>query len=251
MGGVTRAAYVLLPPSESKEPGGRLQAAPGLFDVALGPSRSRVLQALGDLVANATPQELSKVLRVRGALLERAREATRHLVAGTAPSMPAWQRYNGVVWSHLDPGSLKERQRGRILIPSGLYGLSSATDLIGDYRLTMKAALGGLGSVTSFWRPTLVEVLEQMEGASFVNLLPREHYAAIDGRVSATTRMVHVAFLRDGGRGVAGHDAKAVKGLVARRVLEDGIEAIGDFRWRRWRGRRREGRYEVVESPLD
>ena len=250
MGDVTRAAYVLLPPSESKEPGGRLQAAPGSFDVALGPSRARVLQAMGDLVANATPQELSKVLKVRGALLERALEATRHLVAGTAPTMPAWQRYNGVVWSHLDPGSLKDRQRGRILIPSGLYGLSSATDLIGDYRLTMKTALRGLGSVTSFWRPTLGELLGQMEGVSFVNLLPREHHAAIDHRSTGVTRMVHVAFLRDGGRGVAGHDAKAVKGLVARRVLEDGIEAIGDFRWRSWRGRRREGRYEVIESPL-
>ncbi len=251
MGGVTRAAYVLLPPSESKEPGGRLQAAPGVFDVALGPSRARVLQAMGDLVANATPQELSKVLRVRGALLERALEATRQLVEARAPVMPAWQRYNGVVWAHLDPGSLKDRQRGRILIPSGLYGLSSSTDLIGDYRLTMKAALRGLGSVTSFWRPTLVEVLGQMEGASFVNLLPKEHHAAIDGLATATTRMVHVAFRRDGGLGVAGHDAKAVKGLVARRVLEDGVEAIGDFHWRSWRGRRREGRYEVVESPLD
>ncbi len=232
-------------------PGGRLQAAPGVFDVALGPSRARVLQAMGDLVANATPQELSKVLRVRGALLERALEATRQLVEARAPVMPAWQRYNGVVWTHLDPASLTQRHRRRILVPSGLYGLSSATDLVGDYRLTMKVGLPGIGNVATFWRASLAETLAQtlagQSGARLVNLLPQEHRGAIGHHDSLASRVIDVAFLRDG-EGAAGHDAKAVKGVVARRVIDEGVEALDGFRWGPWRGRRREGRYEVVQD---
>ncbi|NNN09578.1 MAG: hypothetical protein HKL85_10355, partial [Acidimicrobiaceae bacterium] len=54
--------------------------------------------------------------------------------------------------------------------------------------------------------------------------------------------------LRHGGEGVAGHDAKAVKGIVARRILDDGLDAIEYFHWRGWRGRIRDGRFEVRDT---
>ncbi|MBW4030213.1 MAG: YaaA family protein [Acidobacteria bacterium] len=245
---MSSVVYVLLPPSESKEPGGRHTTSPGFFDEALDASRAKVRDALATLLSQASSDEVSKVLKVRGALLERALHATRQLVERRAPVMPAWQRYSGVVWSHLDPGSLKDRQRRRILVPSGLYGLSSATDLISDYRLTMKVALPGLGNVASFWRPTLADVLEQMEGGRFVNLLPQEHHGAIDHREGLASRVIDVTFRRAGGDGVAGHDAKAVKGIVARRILDEGIDAIDGLRWGSWRGRIREGHYEVRDT---
>lgn len=245
---VSSVVYVLLPPSESKEPGGRHSTSPGFFDESLDASRSKVRDALATLLSQSSSDELTKVLKVRGALLERARQATRLLTEGQAPVMPAWQRYSGVVWSHLDPGSLTDRQRRRILVPSGLYGLSSATDLIGDYRLTMKVALEGLGNVGAFWRPTLGDVLAQLPSARFVNLLPGEHRAAIARHESLTPKVIDVAFVRRGGEGVAGHDAKAVKGIVARRIIVDGVDAVEGFRWGSWRGRIREGRYEVRDT---
>lgn len=245
---VSSVVYVLLPPSESKEPGGRHTTTPGFFDESLEAPRAKVRLALATLLSESSLDEVSRVLKVRGALLERAVHATRQLVEGSAPSMPAWQRYSGVVWSHLDPGTLKDRQRRRILVPSGLYGVSSATDLISDYRLTMKVALQGLGNVASFWRPTLGDALEQIPGARFVNLLPKEHHAAIGHRETLAPRVIDVAFLRDGGKGVAGHDAKAVKGIVARRVIDEGVNAIEGFHWGSWRGRIRDGRYEVRDT---
>ncbi len=241
---VSSVVYVLLPPSESKEPGGRRVTSPGFFDESLDASRDKVRDALATLLAQSSSEELSRVLKVRGALLERALLATRLLVQEQAPVLPAWQRYNGVVWSHLDPGTLTPRQRRRIIVPSGLYGLSSATDLISDYRLTMKVGLPGLGNVASFWRPSLIDALAGVKGASFVNLLPREHHAAIGHHERLASRVIDVAFVRDG-EGVAGHDAKAVKGRVARRVIDEGVEAIEHFRWENWRGRFRDGRYEV------
>ena len=247
MVGVSSVVYVLLPPSESKESGGRHATSPGFFDGSLDVSRAKVRDALATLLSQSSVDEVSKVLKVRGALLERALRATRQHLEARAPVMPAWQRYNGVVWSHLDPGSLSDRQRSRILVPSGLYGLSSATDLISDYRLTMKVGLPGIGNVASFWRPTLGDALVQMSGARFVNLLPKEHHGAIGHHDDLASRVIDVAFLR-GGEGVAGHDAKAVKGMVARRVIDQGVDAIEGFRWGTWRGRIRNGRYEVCDK---
>ena len=243
---MSRPVFVLLPPSDSKETGGHSIAAPGLFDEFLGERRKKVLRALRKFLREATPDEMSRVLRVRGPLLDRAILATRNLVDENALVMPAGQRYNGVVWSHLDPANLDDGQRARLIVPSGLYGLSRGTDEIADYRLTMRVALGSLGILTNFWRPVITRVLEEMSEGTFVSLLPKEHDAAIQSSMLLTAgRIVPVSFLRHGGTGVTGHDAKAVKGVVARLVLQSGVEALGTFRWEGWKGRIVQGRYEV------
>jgi len=245
---VSGTTYVLLPPSESKEPGGRLVAAPGFFDGALASPRDQVRRALSRALVSATPAEASRILKVRGPLLERALESSRELIEGTAPLLPAWQRYNGVVWSHLGPSTLSDRQRRRILVPSGLYGISSGTDAIADYRLTMKVSLDGIGNLAKFWRASLTRALEEMQGVQFVSLLPKEHVAAIGDSLTLSKQLITVSFLRDDGDGVAGHDAKAVKGTVARRILDDGPDVIDGFEWRGWSGKIRRGQY-LVRAP--
>ena len=237
MGGVSRVPHVLLPPSESKEPGGRHSAAPGCFDSALAAPRRRVVDALAHLLDRGSPDEISRVLKARGPLLERALESTRRLVAGTAPTLPAWQRYQGVVWTHLDPTTLNDEARRRILVPSGLYGLSSGLDELADYRLTMKVGLGEVGSLAAFWRPALTRVLEELGDLTIVNFLPKEHDGAIFETPALSSKTVRVSFTRRGGGGVAGHDAKAVKGAAARAVLEHGLDGLDNFRWHGWRSR--------------
>jgi len=247
VGGVSRPAFVLLPPSESKVPGGHPSATPGFFDESLGGRRRKVLLALKSFLKDATTEEWSHTLKVRGPLLDRAIFSTRKLVDQSALVMPVWQRYSGVVWSHLDPANLDDGHRSRLIVPSGLYGLSSGTDEIANYRLMMKVGLGSLGTLTNFWRPAISRALEEMPEATFVNLLPKEHDAAIQSSTLLTTgRMIPVSFLRHGGAGVAGHDAKAVKGVVARLVLQSGIETLETFRWQGWKGRVHRCGYEVI-----
>ncbi len=245
---MSRSPYILLPPSESKEPGGRREAAPGFFDSALASPREAVRDALAATLAGASNDRISHVLNARGAHLERALAATRELIDETAPVLPAWRRYNGVVWSHLDPASLSPHRRRRILIPSGVYGLTRGTDPVADYRLTMKVSLIGLGSVSKFWRAALSPVLEDVTDAGVVSFLPREHAAVLGPDLGRARRLVTVSFVRHDGEGVAGHDAKAVKGVVARHVLHEGVESIEGFRWRGWRGTRRHDQY-VVRAP--
>jgi cytoplasmic iron level regulating protein YaaA (DUF328/UPF0246 family) len=217
----------------------------GLFDAVLAEPRHQVLAALAALLERGSLEEISRVLKVRGALLDLAHESTRRLVAGTAPTLPTWQRYQGVVWANLNPATLNDEIRGRILVPSGLYGLSGGLDELADYRLTMKVALAGVGNIASFWRSAVTRSLEDLGGETFVSFLPKEHASVIARAPELTKRVIEVSFLRHGGAGVAGHDAKAVKGVAARRVLENGIGAIEGFRWKGWRGRRTEWGYEI------
>jgi len=245
---VTGPLFVLLPPSEAKNAGGSGTPKIGPFDAGLAGPRRIITAALGELLASASPELLEKTLKVRGPLLERALEASMEVVEGRAGLLAGWRRYSGVVWSHLKPQSLSPAQRRRILVPSGLYGLTTAEDLVADYRLKMNASLPTVGNVAAFWKEHLTTVLIQdLKGAGVVNLLPREHEAAIDlGELAGAVDLTTISFVTHGGERAAGHAAKAVKGLVAREVLTGRLDSLDSFRWHGWRGRRRAGQLQIV-----
>jgi len=185
-------------------------------------------------------------MKVRGALLERAMMTATAHCAGEGAFLPAWQRYEGVVWKHLDPATLAAPMRQRILVPSGLYGITTATDEIEDYRLTMNVALAPLGTVATFWRPFITEVIRSTRGP-IVSFLPNEHLASIDlENEPLRRRITHVAFVQPGSAKAVGHDAKAVKGVLARAVLEGGIAALEGFTWAGWTSSFVDGAWRVV-----
>ena len=233
---MTRRLFVLLPPSESKESGGSRTHKEGAFDEALRDPRHDVVAALSSLLTTGASEDIEKTLRVRGALLERAISASYALAEGRARYLPAWRRYNGVVWSHLDPATLSPSLRRRILVPSGLYGVTTAHDSVCDYRLKMSVVLAPIGGLTKFWRPWLTPTLvNHCAGATVVNLLPREHSSAIKmDELHKVCGVVEVRFVSAGEGVVAGHEAKAVKGILARQLLLEGVGALESFSWRGW-----------------
>ena len=212
--------------------------------------RHEVRAELGTVLTSATLAEQSKLLGVRGPLLERAVLAMEAVVRGRPPVLPAWQRYEGVVWGHLDPATLPADARERILIPSGLYGVTTGEDLIADYRLKMSVRLGALGTLASYWRAPISAVLRRRAaGKVVVDLLPQEHRGAVDGTlIGRSATVVPVMFVTSGGRNAAGHAAKAVKGIVARRVLTAGLGALERFQWEGWTSRQGESGVVIV-SP--
>jgi hypothetical protein len=245
---VTRRLIVLLPPSQAKGSGGSRNTKVGTFDAALELARREVVMALGALVESGRPKVIEKTLQVQGPLLERAIESTRALVEQRAHWLPAWRRYTGVVWVHLDPSSLTPTQRRRILIPSALYGVTTAQDYVSDYRLKMNVRLVPLGGLAKFWRAWLTPVLaDYLHDTLVINLLPKEHGAAIDVKaLSVVCHVVNVSFVNEGEGALVGHDAKAVKGVLARQILKNGFGAIETFEWEGWRTQRDE---EVEVSP--
>jgi cytoplasmic iron level regulating protein YaaA (DUF328/UPF0246 family) len=162
-----------------------------------------------------------KLLGVGGASLERSIAANRALVG--APCLPAWRRYTGVVWDHLDIAGLDPAARARasdaVVVISAVHGLVGLDDPMPDHRLKLSVGLGALGGLAAFWRRPLSGVLnEHLAGRLVVDLLPGEHAGAW---VPAPERydLRRVRLVRADGRAV-GHDAKAAKGRLARALLE-------------------------------
>lgn len=228
---------VLVPPSEGKATGGKGRWKPtsGRFGRRLGAARADVIEALG-----RTPLSEAK-LGAHGALYDRATAANAAVAAGTAKALPAWQRYTGVVWEHLDPATLTDDRRTRILVPSALLGLLTANDPVPDHRLKLDVSLDGIGRLDRWWRPHLTDTLKKVTSPhdTIVELLPNEHRAAIDLDAVAKRRQV----IRTTVEGVSGHDAKAVKGALARHLLRHGLDE--PFGWCGWRADL-EGRALVV-----
>ena len=234
----------MLPPSEGKHSGGSRRVRRGAFDDELGAGRLEVATRLREILARASREELESTFGVRGKLFVRAFDAMAALLAGEATLRPVWQRYSGVVWSHLEPEALSAARRRRLIVPSGLYGLNVGDDLIADYRLKMSARLLG-SSVAALWRPVIGSSLAHYANGRVVyDLLPAEHRSVFNVEDLASTRVVTVTFrhARDGR--LAGHDAKAAKGIFARHLLE--TTDIESFSWRGWRARADGARIDVI-----
>lgn len=210
---------------------------PDSFAHDLAEPRARVLVGLTEVVRDGDAVGMARVLGVRGDLLDRAVEATTQLVNGTARVLPAWRRYTGVVWAGLDPATMTPADRRRILVPSGLYGITTAADQVADYRLRLLVALGSLGRLSTFWRPAVTTaVVARARGRVVVDLLPAEHAHALDfTALGESCRVVRVRFVSADGGHAVGHEAKTAKGRLARVLLDEGLAGVSGFRFDGWR----------------
>ena len=215
----TQDFLLLLPPSEGKSEAGNQShlwtPRLGAFGATLETSRKHVVTQLRKEKGGT-----QKLLGVSGAHLTRAQSSNMQLV--NAPCLPAWQRYTGVVWDHLDLASLTATQRNafvkRIIVPSGLLGLVRADDQIPDYRLKMGARLAPFGTMSKFWNESITDALiAVIKKKIVVDLLPNEHRAAINWNL--LDNVVRVDLVSHSGAVVGGHNAKAAKGLLARHLL--------------------------------
>jgi cytoplasmic iron level regulating protein YaaA (DUF328/UPF0246 family) len=215
----TSAFVILLPPSEGKADGGENGTSwsphSGAFGKELGDFRTEIAQTLAKAKGGS-----AALLGVSGKHLARAQAANKALVG--AATLPAWQRYTGVVWDHLDLGSLTAAKRkplvNRIVVPSGLAGLVRADDPLPDYRLKMGARCAPFGLMSTWWRDDLTTSLVRfLRGRIVVDLLPQEHRGAFDW--SVVDNVVRVDLVSRTGGVVGGHNAKAAKGLLARHLL--------------------------------
>jgi uncharacterized protein len=236
---VPRPIVLLLPPSEGKAPGGtgRWATDDGRFP-ELAKARHEVAAALADAMVD--DKAAARITALRGPAAEAARSANRAAVG--APALPAWQRYTGVVWDHLDPTTLKGAARRRaaaVLAVSALGGVWAFDDLVPDYKCAIGHRLPGVGPLAAFWRQHAAPALASAcAGAVVWDLLPTAHRRAVDLGGAGAARVIRVEPRTPAGRAV-GHDAKAVKGGFARFVLEAGASAtrpatIEAFAWPGW-----------------
>ncbi len=218
---------VLLPPSETKRDGGDGPplSLDGLTSPELGPLRAALVD---ELVALAADRPAAR--RALGISASQDAEIDRNAALLTAPTMPAIERYTGVLYDALDVGSLRgaaaARARSRLAIGSALFGLLRADDPVPGYRLSAGSKLPGSATLAARWRPVLEPVLEQLAADELVVDLRSGSYAAL-GRLPGAVDVDVVAEHPDGRRTVVSHFNKAHKGRLAR-VLASSRAEPGD-----------------------
>lgn len=218
--------YVLLPPSETKAPGGDGPAVDldRLGFPALNPVRQTLIDAVTDLCAD--PDRRSQARTALGVAASKDAEIGATAEVRAAGTRPALQRYTGVLYDALDlaslPPSARSRADERLLITSALFGLVRGGDLVPAYRFSAGSRLPGRGPVAADWRPVLAPVLGELlaEGAPVVDLRSGAYAAFAAAPGAITVRVLSEAVPGDPGtRSVVSHFSKHAKGRLARALV--------------------------------
>ena len=159
---------------------------------------------------------------------------------GAAPTMPAIERYTGVLYKELAYDSLAKPLRTRIdhqvLIASGLWGLVAPQDPIPFYKCKMSASVPRLGKLATWWRPLITEALDvRAKGRTVWDLLPNEHLAAWPVSDAPALR-IRVKFLDEVRQGrsttlkAVSHWNKLLKGSLIRFVVDRQVTDIAGLK---------------------
>ncbi|WP_060916408.1 YaaA family protein [Microbacterium oleivorans] len=227
---------ILLPPSETKRPGGDGSpfradafAFPGLI-----PQRESVVDALVALSADeeAAARVLKLSARQRG-------EVAVNAALRTSPTLPAVDRYTGVLFDALDAATLGESARGwlarHVAIHSAPFGVVAALDPLPAYRLGAGIRIPGLPSMRTVWADAVGAAIAAA-GPSFVLDMRSEAYVAL-GPVPADMPQAYVRVVSEGPDGAVralNHFNKHAKGDFVRHLAQAHPRISGAAQLMRW-----------------
>lgn len=136
-----------------------------------------------------------------------------------APAAPAAEVYTGVLFGRLELPKLGKRARGRVLIASALWGFVRPDDRIPYYKFPPKTKLKGIGAPAAYWRPALAEAMPDKERELVVDMRSGA-YTSFWKPKRAPLLAVRAFTEQDGERKAVSHMAKAVRGDIARALLQ-------------------------------
>lgn len=208
---------ILLPPSETKRPGGTSRAL-DLDALPYPLLRQHREQAIAALVAlSASPTAATKVLSLSARQLD---EIETNRVLRSGKTMPAIDRYTGVLYDAVEASSLDARARRwlgeHVLIHTAPFGPVGALDRIPAYRLAAGTSLPGVPPLRRHWSAATSEVLAV---ESCLLDLRSEAYVAL-GPIPETVACAYVRVVTDSGRALNHFNKKAKGALVRILALE-------------------------------
>lgn len=213
---------ILLPPSETKRPGGVgiSMDRSAIIWAALDPAREQLIKKINTLLKSK--KKAIATLKL-GKNPEAALQAMGNLM--TSPTMPAVERYTGTLYSALDYSTLSEagknRAKEQLFIQSALFGLLPATEQIPDYKFSATIRLPGV-NLAKLWQqaheavwPRMLGPILDLRSKAYVELNP------IPGRESYFVEVIDA----DSGRAM-NHFNKKAKGTFVRAALEHGLSSV-------------------------
>jgi cytoplasmic iron level regulating protein YaaA (DUF328/UPF0246 family) len=210
---------ILLPPSETKREGGEAQSldVSRLRFPSLTATRRRLIRELRLL-----SRDEDASLRALKISARQRSEVMRNRSLMTSPTMPAIDRYTGVVFDALDSTSLTPEARlfaaSHVVIQSALLGPIGALDPIPAYRLSHDSKIPGI-HLARTWSSIVPHEIGADE--ELVLDLRSEAYVALSPLPAGTNSW----FLRvvtesaDGSVRALNHFNKKSKGLLTRALL--------------------------------
>jgi cytoplasmic iron level regulating protein YaaA (DUF328/UPF0246 family) len=203
---------ILLPPSETKRAGGA--GAPldlaNLALPSLGEQRERLAAAL--VALSADPVEAQRVLKLSD---RQAADVEHNRMLRSAATMPAIDRYTGVLYDALGAPSLDRAGRRwlgeHVLIHSAPFGPVGALDGIPSYRLAAGTALPGIPPLRRHWADETTRALAEND---FRLDLRSEAYVAL-GPIPVSVPSAYVRVVTGTGRAL-NHFNKKAKGELVR-----------------------------------
>lgn len=211
---------ILLPPSESKT--ARTRGRPANLELISFPELSATRLAVAQALAGVSAQPDAPALLGVSANLRA--DIDRNVRLDSAPAVPVANLYTGVLFDALDLSSMDAATRRRanrwLVVNSALFGALRPSDKIPPYRLSMAVNLGRLGPLASLWRAPLATVLPIAAGRGLVVDCRSSTYAAAwvpQGDLCARWVQIRIPG--------ATHMAKHTRGLVARHLCKEGIDA--------------------------
>ncbi|WP_400993746.1 YaaA family protein [Agromyces sp. GXQ0307] len=245
---------VLLPPSETKRDGGAPNplALDGLSFPSLRDARVEAIRATSELATDAEAMMRGLKLGPR-----QAAEVDRNRSLTTSATMPALDRYTGVLYDALDAQSLDAAARAfaaqHVAVHSALLGLIGAGDPIPAYRLSHDSRLPGL-RLKPHWREAICAELRARAGL-IIDLRSEGYVELGPAPVRPDSVFLRIVSIDDAGRRRAlNHFNKRAKGLFTRALLEarPALETREDLiAWSAGAGFRLERGVERTASPVE
>lgn len=199
---------IVLPPSETKAPGGEMDGIDVSFP-SLDPIRNEIMDDLAALDVD----EMMSALKLPPT---KRKEAAENLELRSAPVMPAIYRYTGVLYDALSADTLPDPALARLAIGSALFGVVRAGDMIPRYRLSGGSKLPSQRSIPTMkarWGSAITDALlavddliVDMRSGAYQQLGP------VPGAITVRVESVQ----EDGSRKVVSHFNKHYKGELAR-----------------------------------
>jgi hypothetical protein len=220
---------LLLPPSETKRIGtaaSPLQPA-SLVAPELAVDRERVVDALVSYCAQPTAEVRADI----GTSIRQDAELLRNTGLREAPTAPAHDIYDGVLFDAIDLSTCSplvlRRVVERVLVQSALFGVVGFGDAIPAYRCSAGSRLPRIGRIDAFWRARLDAAMRSLLADHLVLDLRSGAYASMwtpDVDVAERTTTLRIMQMRGGRRTAVSHMNKATKGRLVRTLCEQALE---------------------------
>jgi cytoplasmic iron level regulating protein YaaA (DUF328/UPF0246 family) len=196
-------------------------------------------KTLAHAAAHLTQKKLSELMHISPALAKL--NADRFRDFDTLPERPAMFAFAGDVYTGLEAKTLDDAAvdyaQDHVRMLSGLYGLLRPLDLMRPYRLEMGTRWAPRKTkLTDWWGDRIAKLLAddvEAEGSgTILNLASQEYWAAADGKLPSSIRVVAIDFREGEAQKFVSFHAKKARGMAARWLVEhrvDDIEGIKGF----------------------